>query len=126
MRQTPGGAARSPRSAPCLHHKGYPRRMPDTGETERSTPKPDTTGSIPADSSSSALRSGATVPLKRRLVLPAVVLGALELLAVAYPVWVLFDLASLGADTLLRTALPVCIVAAIVWWATTTAWLFPL
>jgi signal transduction histidine kinase len=68
----------------------------------------------------------ALVPFKRRFVMPAVVLGVLELVAVGYPVWVAFDLGSLGADTLLRTALPVGVVAVIVWWATTTAWLLPL
>jgi signal transduction histidine kinase len=106
--------------------------MPDTGERERG-PKPELSGSIPTASDSGtalpAQSSGTTnaaLPFKRRFVMPAVVLAALELLAVGYPVWVAFDLASLGADTLLRTALPVGIVAVIVWWATTTAWLLPL
>ncbi|HEY5924563.1 MAG TPA: ATP-binding protein, partial [Kofleriaceae bacterium] len=89
--------------------------MPNTGETDRA-----------ASDSASALPSTATVPFKRRLVMPALVLAGLELLAVGYPVWEVFDLAALGADTLLRTALPVGIVAVIVWWATTTAWLLPL
>jgi signal transduction histidine kinase len=108
--------------------------MPDTGESERSTHKPEMSGSIPTASDSatalpaqpSGSSTSALVPFKRRFVMPAVVLAALELLAVGYPVWVAFDLASLGADTLLRTALPVGIVAVIVWWATTTAWLLPL
>jgi signal transduction histidine kinase len=89
--------------------------MPHTGETER-----------PAADSSSALPSVATVPFKRRFVMPAVVLAVVELVAVAYPLWSFFDFGSLGADTLLRTALPVGVVAAIVWWATSTAWLLPL
>jgi signal transduction histidine kinase len=90
--------------------------MPNTGETERTPP----------GDSATALPSVATVPFKRRFVMPAVVLALLELLAVGYPVWVAFDLSSLGADTLLRTALPVAIVAVIVWWAAITAWLLPL
>jgi len=79
-----------------------------------------------AGDSSAALSSHATVPFKRRFVMPAVLLGALELLAVAYPIWVAFDFTALGVDTLLRIALPVAVVAIIVWWATTTAWLWPL
>src|SRR5688572_952387 len=89
--------------------------MPTTGETER-----------PASDSSTAMPSHARVPFKRRFVMPAVVLGLLELLAVGYPVWVAFDLGSLGADTLLRTALPVAVVAVIVWISALTAWLLPL
>jgi signal transduction histidine kinase len=85
-----------------------------TGETER-----------PSDSSAS-LSSHATVPFKRRFVVPALILAALELLAVGYPVWVAFDLGALGADTLLRTALPVGVVSVIIWWAATATWLLPL
>jgi signal transduction histidine kinase len=104
--------------------------MPDTGERERIS-KTEAGGSTAADSatalpSSASSGGSALVPFKRRFVMPAVVLAALEVLAVGYPVWSAFDLASLGADTLLRTALPVGIVAVIVWWATTTAWLLPL
>ena len=89
--------------------------MPTTGETERG-----------AGDSSAALSSHATVPFKRRFAMPAVVLGLAELLAVGYPVWVAFDLGALGADTLLRTALPVGVVAIIVGWAATAIWLLPL
>jgi signal transduction histidine kinase len=89
--------------------------MPTTGETQAG----------PSDSSAS-LSSHATVPFKRRFVLPAFVLGVLELLGVGYPIWVAFDFSSLGADTLLRTALPIAVFAALVWWGTTTAWLLPL
>ena len=66
------------------------------------------------------------MPFKRRFVMPALVLAALELLAVGYPVWVAFDLGALGADTLLRTALPVGVGAAIVWSRRTRPWLLPL
>ncbi len=102
--------------------------MPETGETTpkrepASTPS-DSATALPAQPSGSG--GAALVPFKRRFVMPAVVLALLELIAVGYPVWVAFDLGSLGADTLLRTALPVGIVAVIVWWATTTAWLLPL
>ncbi len=79
-----------------------------------------------AGDSSAALSSHATVPFRRRFVMPAIVLAALELIGVAYPVWVAFDLGSLGADTLLRTALPVAVVSVIVWLAATAAWLLPL
>lgn len=67
-----------------------------------------------------------TVPFKRRFFVPAVVLLAAELALVGYPLWRAFDVAALPADTLLRTALPVAIGAAVVWFAATTAWLLPL
>ncbi|HEX4420127.1 MAG TPA: ATP-binding protein [Kofleriaceae bacterium] len=66
------------------------------------------------------------VPFKRLFLVSGVVLGLAELLFVAYPLWVSFDLAALGSDTLLRTALPVGIGAVIVWLAALTAWLLPL
>ena len=89
--------------------------MVTTGETQAA-----------AGDSSAGLSSHPRVPFKRRFVVPAIVLGLLELLAVGYPVWVAFDLTSLGADTLLRTALPVAVVSVIVWWAVTAVWLLPL
>ena len=66
------------------------------------------------------------VPFKRRFVVPAVTLAVLEIAAVAYPLWIAFDLGDLGADTLLRTALPVGVGAIVLWLAATTAWLLPL
>ena len=78
--------------------------MPTTGEGTKDT-----------GDSSSALSSLAVVPFKRRFVLPGVLLGFAELLAIGYPLWTGFDLGSLGADTLLRTALPVCIGAILIW-----------
>ena len=66
------------------------------------------------------------VPLKRLFFLPAAVLGLSELICIAYPMWVAFDLSGLGSDTLLRTAVPVGIGAVIVWFAAITTWLFPL
>ena len=89
--------------------------MPSTGEPER----------VAGDSSPS-MPSLATVPFRRRFVLPAVVLAVMELIAVGYPLWIAFDLGSLGVDTLLRTVLPVGVVAVIVWWSAITAWLLPL
>jgi len=68
----------------------------------------------------------ASVPFKRRFLVPALVLGALEVTAVGYPLWVSFDLGGLGADTLARTALPVGIGAIAVWIAAITAWFLPL
>ncbi|MGE5182678.1 MAG: ATP-binding protein [Acidobacteriota bacterium] len=79
-----------------------------------------------ASESSAALPSLATLPFKRRFVMPAIVLAVLELLAIGYPLWAAFDLGDLGADTLLRTALPVGIGAAVVWWTAITVWLLPL
>jgi signal transduction histidine kinase len=76
--------------------------------------------------------SGATgsvfrgVPVKRLFLVPALVLGLAELIFIAYPLWVAFDLAGLGTDTLLRTALPVGIGAVVVWVSATTAWMLPL
>ncbi|HEY0483204.1 MAG TPA: HAMP domain-containing protein, partial [Kofleriaceae bacterium] len=74
--------------------------------------------------SSSGTSTG--VPFKRRFVVPAVVLGVAELIFIAYPLGVVFDLAGLGGDTLLRTALPVGVGAVVVWLAAITAWLLPL
>src|SRR5262245_29299583 len=89
--------------------------MPGTGEGERV-----------ASESSPSLPSLATLPFRRRFVVPGLVLGALELLAVGYPLWAAFDLGRLGADTLLRTALPVSIAAVLVWIGAITMWLLPL
>jgi signal transduction histidine kinase len=54
------------------------------------------------------------------------VLAVLELIAVAYPLWNAFDLGELGADTLLRTALPVAVGAALVWLGAIAMWFLPL
>lgn len=85
---------------------------------------PDTPPS-PGDSIA-ALSSFAAVPFKRRFVMPSVVLAILELVAVFYPLWVAFDLADLGADTLLFTALPVGIGCTLVWLGAVAMWLWPL
>ena len=79
-----------------------------------------------ASESSFALPSLASLPFKRRFVVPTVVLALLEIFGVGYPLWSAFDLGSLGTDTLLRTALPVAIGAIIVWWVAIVAWLMPL
>ncbi len=68
----------------------------------------------------------ATVPFKRRFFVPAVVLAIAEVLFVAYPLWIAFDLRALPTDTLLRTALPVAIGAVVMWLAAIAAWLMPL
>jgi len=85
-----------------------------------------TTGDGMSSESSSALPSLATLPFKRRFVVPAVALALLELLAVGYPLWSAFDLGDLGADSLIRTALPVGVVALVVWHVAITMWLLPL
>ncbi len=66
------------------------------------------------------------VPFKRRFVLPGLVIGALELLAIALPLWTTFDLGDLGADTLFRTLLPVAVGAVVVWLGAMAAWFAPL
>jgi|GEM_PF-723789 len=70
--------------------------------------------------------SNAIVPFKRRFVVPGIVLGLLELLGVGYPLWRTFELAELGADTLVRTLLPVCIGAIAVWVIAMAVWFAPL
>jgi signal transduction histidine kinase len=95
----------------------------------------DLQGTDPGSSRSSQASAGDTgtpgiafrgVPFKRLFVVPAVVLGLAELIFIAYPLWVAFDLAGLGSDALLRTALPVGVGAAVVWMAAITTWLVPL
>ncbi|HTL33495.1 MAG TPA: ATP-binding protein [Kofleriaceae bacterium] len=90
--------------------------MPDTGERERPS----------ASESASALGAIAAVPFRRRFVAPGIALAILEIIAIGYPLWTVFDLGSLGADTLLRTALPVAIAAAFVWVLANAMWLWPL
>ncbi len=65
------------------------------------------------------------VPFKRHLLLPALVLGAAEVVLVGYPLWSLFDLGKIDGATLARVALPVLVGAALVWSAALTAWLLP-
>ncbi len=89
--------------------------MPNTGD-----------GAPSASDSSPSMPSLATVPFKRRFVVPSIVLAVLELVAVGYPLWIAFDLGELGADTLLRTALPVAVGAALVWIGAITMWFLPL
>jgi signal transduction histidine kinase len=87
--------------------------------------KPDSVAAT-AESSAVLPASTATVPFKRRFVAPAVVLALLELVAVGYPIWVAFDLGDLGADTLLRTLVPIAIGAVVVWYAAIVTWFLPL
>ncbi len=70
--------------------------------------------------------SNAIVPFKRRFVVPGITLGILELLGVGYPLWRTFDLGALGADTLVRTLLPVGIGAIAVWVIAMGVWFAPL
>ncbi len=67
-----------------------------------------------------------TVPFKRRFFLPAIILLAAEVIAVALPLWWLFDLSSIPRPILVRTALPVAIAAILVWSVAVIAWLWPL
>jgi signal transduction histidine kinase len=68
----------------------------------------------------------AAVPFKRRFALPALILGLAEISFILYPLYAAFDLADLGADTMLRTALPVGVGACIVWLGAIATWLLPL
>lgn len=98
-----------------------------TSETSARDSRPDAMAVSPGTGERAAPSSGVSgVPFKRRFAMPAIVLGIVETLAIGYPLWVAFDLGELGAETLLRTALPVAIGASIVWLAATTAWLLPL
>jgi signal transduction histidine kinase len=81
--------------------------------------------SVTSASTPSAI-SNAIVPFKRRFVAPGITLGVLELLGVGYPVWHTFDLGDLGADTLVRTLLPVGIGAVAVWVIAMGVWFAPL
>jgi signal transduction histidine kinase len=83
-------------------------------------------GSPAASESLSVMSSFATVPFKRRFVVPAILLGLLEIVAIGYPLWSAFDLGDLGGDMLLRTALPVGIGAGLAWWVAIAMWLMPL
>jgi signal transduction histidine kinase len=69
---------------------------------------------------------GVNVPFRRRLVVPGIVLGLLEILAIGYPLWSAFDLGDLGADTLLRTVVPVAVGGIVVWWFAIVSWFLPL
>ena len=85
------------------------------------------TGDEPAtDAATVSTTALATVPFKRRFFAPAVVLALAEVVLVGFPLWVAFDLGDLGADMLLRTALPVGIGACLVWVGAIVAWFLPL
>jgi signal transduction histidine kinase len=99
--------------------------------TDGARSSPDGEGAAPRpsgpDASSVSLPSTtATIPFKRRFLAPAIALGALEVVAVAYPLARAFDLGDLGTDTLVRTALPVGIGAIAVWLAVIAMWFLPL
>ena len=80
----------------------------------------------PSTSVTSASSLNAIVPFKRRFVVPGIILGILELLGVGVPLWRTFELGDLGADTLVRTLLPVCIGAIAVWVIAVGVWFSPL
>ena len=82
--------------------------------------------SLAADQGSTTGGAFRGVPLKRLMVVPAIVLALAELICIAYPIWIAFDLSALGSDTLLRTIVPVGSGAVVVWFAATTTWLLPL
>ena len=83
-------------------------------------------GSSPEVAAASSAASLVTVPFKRRFLIPTIVLAFAELFAIGYPLWIAFELGDIGAETLVRTALPVGIGGSIVWMAAITAWMLPL
>src|SRR5580704_194491 len=83
-------------------------------------------GESPPEASAMLPTSSAAVPFRRRLVAPGIVLGLLEICCVGYPLWAAFDLGDLGADTLLRTVVPVAVGGIVVWWAAIVLWFLPL
>jgi signal transduction histidine kinase len=102
--------------------------MPGTGTDDPQPTDPGSRRNLAAAGGEPAGTPGGFdgVPFKRLFLVPALVLGLAELLFIAYPLWVAFDLAGLGGDTLLRTALPVGIGAVVVWFAAISAWVLPL
>ena len=100
---------------------GSPRATASFGESG-------VTGSLPASPPASGSPGGALrgISLKRLVLVPAVTLGLAELLLIAYPLWIAFDLAALGKDTLLRAVVPVGAGAVVVWFAATMTWQWPL
>ena len=104
--------------------------MPSGEEHTGRKPAPGSQGAtaevLPPEGSATLPAAVAIVPFKRRLVVPGIVLGALELIAVAYPLWVAFGLGDLGADAILRTLVPVAIGGIVVWWAAILTWFTPL
>ncbi|HEY0991747.1 MAG TPA: ATP-binding protein [Kofleriaceae bacterium] len=100
--------------------------MPGTDDIQGNDSGSSRTALAVGDTAASAGGAFRGVPLKRLFLVPAAVLGVAELIFIAYPLWVAFDLGGLGSDTLLRTALPVGIGAVVVWVSAITAWLLPL
>ncbi|HEX3477052.1 MAG TPA: ATP-binding protein [Kofleriaceae bacterium] len=97
----------------------------DAGASRSSMPISDLgTASSPGSGASGAPLGD--LRFNRRFVIPAAVLGAAELVFIAYPLAVAFDLAGFGGDTLLRTVGPVAAGAVVVWLFSITAWLMPL
>jgi signal transduction histidine kinase len=70
--------------------------------------------------------TGVIVPFKRRFVAPGIALALLEILGIGLPLWSTFDLGDLGADTLVRTVLPVAVGGITVWIVAVATWFAPL
>jgi len=84
----------------------------------------DTVHPDPGDSASG--RPAGPTPFKRLLVWPGVLLGAAELVGVAFPLWSLFDLDRVPGATLWRVAAPVAAAAAVIWIVAFATWLAPI
>jgi signal transduction histidine kinase len=100
--------------------------MADERKTEAGFTAAESIAAIPAVAPSSSGGSTVTVPFKRRFVVPGITLFFLELLGIALPMWTAFDLGDLGADTLVRTLLPVAAGAIAVWVTAMAIWFAPL
>jgi signal transduction histidine kinase len=75
---------------------------------------------------SSELRPAGPTPFKRLLVWPGVILGAVELVAVALPLWTLFELDRVPGSTLWRIGVPVGVAAGVIWIVALATWLAPI
>ncbi|MEZ4401691.1 MAG: ATP-binding protein [Kofleriaceae bacterium] len=67
-----------------------------------------------------------TVPFKRHLFMLGLVMAAAELVLIAYPLWAMFDLGSLGSRAIVRIGVPTAAGAVLAWLAIIAAWLVPI
>jgi hypothetical protein len=75
---------------------------------------------------SGEVRPAGPTPFKRLLVWPGVILGAVELVGVALPLWTLFGLDQVPGATLWRVAVPIGAAAGVIWIVALATWLAPI
>jgi signal transduction histidine kinase len=66
------------------------------------------------------------MPFKRRLVWPALLLGAAEAVGVALPMWSLFEIWRIPTGDLARIVIPVGAAAVVIWLVAIATWLAPI